>query len=311
MPNTLTIILATHVLYISGSVSAAASIDHDPSHNAFRVRSGEQLPGFKYIYLEEDGHVSSTFNHSIVQLEIAGSPLCSELALRVAADDLIKMTQHMPRHIFENVASKSTVGIFSAQEKIIVFPEYAHFANGDCGSSCLGPCSHTCSSDGRKYETIAGLGGKRAAILEDNVLCTSRDPYYHYLSVLVHEFTHTIHAYGLEPATRHNITVAYHHALQSHIWATGSYAMSNEREYLAVATTVFFGVNRNGSQNSGGMNTCGGALCHTEQDGRRHLREKDPMLFDILSYVFTDNNADVTSQLTTCPAVGFDPSIVG
>ncbi|KAH9525697.1 hypothetical protein Btru_002063 [Bulinus truncatus] len=283
-----------------------ASVQSSP-----RPRAGDQLPAFKYLYLDEEGNVNETLDRSIVQLEIAGSPLCQEQALRVAANDIIKMTQYMPRSIFRNVASKSTVGVFSAQEKIIVFPEYAHYANGDCGTSCTGSCSHTCSSDGRKWENVAGIGGRRAAILEDNILCTSRDPYYHHLSVLVHEYTHTIHAYGLDPATRHNVTAAFNAARQARTWEVPSYAMSNEREYLAVATTVFFGVNRNGFHNSGGMNTCGAALCQTEQEGRMRLRERDPALFQILAKVFTEDNANLTSLLTTCPVQDVDYVVVG
>ncbi|CAL1531952.1 unnamed protein product [Lymnaea stagnalis] len=272
-------------------------------------KAGQQLPGFKYLYVDEDRQTNETLDHSRVQLEIAGSPGVSDFALRVAADYVIKMTQYMPDDIFRNVATRSSLGIFSAHEKLIVFPEYAHLANGDCGTSCLGSCAHTCSADGRKWENVAGVGGKRAVILEDNILCTPHDPYYHNLNVLVHEYTHTIHANGLGPQALHNITAAYHSAKEAHTWTVPSYAMGNEREYFAVATTVFFAVNRNGLANSGGMNSCGSGFCTTEAQGREHLSLRDPALYGALSYVFTDNNPDLHSGLTICPHS--NPVVVG
>lgn len=63
--------------------------------------------------------------------------------------------------------------------------------------TCAGACSDTCTGDGRKYDSLAGLGGIRATCLDDNYMCTDADPYGHTYSVLVHEFGHTIHQYGL------------------------------------------------------------------------------------------------------------------
>ena len=63
--------------------------------------------------------------------------------------------------------------------------------------SCAGNCSYTCSGDGRKYDSVAGLGGRRATCLDDNYMCTDSDPYLHRDNILVHELAHTIHQYGL------------------------------------------------------------------------------------------------------------------
>ncbi|KAK3586223.1 hypothetical protein CHS0354_003296 [Potamilus streckersoni] len=55
----------------------------------------------------------------------------------------------------------------------------------------------SCTFDGRKYSTLAGTGGIRTVVVDDNVLCNSNDPYNHQSNILVHEFSHTIHTYGL------------------------------------------------------------------------------------------------------------------
>ena len=66
---------------------------------------------------------------------------------------------------------------------------------------CDGECRPTCTGDGRKWDTVAGAGGVRAVCVEDNILCNARDPYRGANNIMVHEFAHTIHMYGL-PRTR-------------------------------------------------------------------------------------------------------------
>ena len=56
----------------------------------------------------------------------------------------------------------------------------------------------TCTSDGRKYDDLAGVGGVRATCVDDNFMCLATDPYYGTFSVLVHEWAHTVHQYGLD-----------------------------------------------------------------------------------------------------------------
>ena len=60
---------------------------------------------------------------------------------------------------------------------------------------CSGSCAHTCTFDGRKHDSIAGLTNSRSVVLDDSVLCNSRDPYGHQENVLVHEFAHQVHKY--------------------------------------------------------------------------------------------------------------------
>ncbi|XP_059149606.1 uncharacterized protein LOC131936572 [Physella acuta] len=268
-----------------------------------RVRSSTQMPGFKYIYVDSVGGTSYQVNPSIYQLEIAGSQRTSYEAIQAAAQYVGKMTRYMPLNIFINLCTQASVGIFTAAEKLTVYPEYSNLANGNCGSSCTGSCQHTCTFDGRKYEDIAGVGGARAVILDDNVLCSPQDPYNHQENILAHEFTHTIQQYALTPTDQAHITQAYNAAKQAQTWNLNSYAMSDDREYFAEAATVFFGVNMYSSLNTGGMNVCGvSGFCGGEMQARQNLWARDPRLYSILSYVFTDNRPSYYSSLTVCPA---------
>lgn len=58
--------------------------------------------------------------------------------------------------------------------------------------TCNGTCSHTCTFDGRKYASIAGLTNSRSVVLEDNILCNDKDPYNRKESICVHEFAHQV-----------------------------------------------------------------------------------------------------------------------
>lgn len=161
-----------------------------------------------------------------------------------AATVVAKMTKYMPSSIFTKLASSASVGVFTRAEKLTVFHEYSSLANGNCGKNCTGSCKHTCTHDGRKFENLAGVGGTRAVVLDDNVLCTARDPYRKTQNILSHEFTHTIHDHALTSAVKHQITTAYNTAKSHATWVLGSYAMSNDHEYLAEGGSVFFFVNK-------------------------------------------------------------------
>lgn len=60
---------------------------------------------------------------------------------------------------------------------------------------CDGSCRHTCTFDGRKYDSIAGLSNRWSVVLGDNVLCNSHDPYGDRENILVHEFAHQVNRY--------------------------------------------------------------------------------------------------------------------
>ncbi|XP_064596450.1 uncharacterized protein LOC135463061 [Liolophura sinensis] len=255
---------------------------------------------FKYKYVGEGGVISSTRHSSGYWFEIAATRAVSETAHEKAAEIISKMTRYMPRDIFDRLATHATAGVFTKEEHLTVYPEYRSLADTpQCHHSCSGSCQKTCGFDGRKYETLAGVGGKRAVILDDNILCDRSDPYHRTNNILIHEFTHTVHNYALSSFWKDQITAAYNHAKAHHIWTSSSYAMSNYLEYFAEASTTFFNGEHMHS-GAGGMNMCSGRFCTSEHAMRENLRQKDPQLFTVLSHVFTSDRPSTPGGLGPC-----------
>ncbi|CAG5120679.1 unnamed protein product, partial [Candidula unifasciata] len=276
-----------------------------------QTRIGVDVPGFHYVFVNANGEIENTRGPKgtqvgcfitiiIVAVYIKnGSPLASMTAILAAADVVAKMTKYMPSSIFTKLAGSAGVGVFTAVEKVTVFHEYARYANGNCSHSCTGACSHTCTTDGRKMEGLAGLGGVIGAVLDDNLLCTSHDPYRHTQNILSHEFTHTIHDYGLPTNVKSQVTAAYHTAKASSTWVLSSYHyMPMHVENWSLTFTLL---------STGGMVSCGSSLCSSEHEAREHLRIADPGLYNVLTHIFTDNRPGLLSGMTICPT----SSVVG
>ncbi|XP_041361775.1 uncharacterized protein LOC121377752 isoform X2 [Gigantopelta aegis] len=210
------------------------------------------------------------------------------------------MTRHMPSSVFSRLAARSSVGVFSKAEKLTIYPQYKHLTNTpECHNRCDGTCRHTCTFDGRKWENLAGLGGLRALIVEDNVMCTSRDPYHHHENILVHEFAHTIHHHGLNLTTSNKVRAAYNNTKTNRLWTSSSYAMANYEEYFAEATTSWYNANQQSS--AGRMNKCGTShYCLSASDARDYMHKHDPRLYDILNYVYNNGKAYLPGRITTC-----------
>ncbi|XP_071174296.1 uncharacterized protein [Mytilus edulis] len=209
------------------------------------------------------------------------------------------MVKHMPAYIFRAIADNgSGVGIFSRNEKITVFPENYLLKNkANCGRSCSGSCMSTCTTDGRKLEDLDGVTNTLSAVREDRILCTNGPDAE---NVLVHEFAHQVYNY-MPDGDHESIKEIYNHAKQHWIWYADSYAMSNPTEYWAEATQAFFHVT-NRTDVTGGLNMCnfGQYVCRTESEGRKHIQSRDPLLFDFLSKIYTNNQPNISSGLTTC-----------
>ncbi|ESO90387.1 hypothetical protein LOTGIDRAFT_164313 [Lottia gigantea] len=60
---------------------------------------------------------------------------------------------------------------------------------------CSGSCAHTCTFDGRKYETLGGLTSSISCVVDDNLICDSADKNHHHQNTLVHEFGHLVMHY--------------------------------------------------------------------------------------------------------------------
>jgi hypothetical protein len=132
-----------------------------------------------------------------------------------------------------------------------------------CGTSCSDRCAPTCTGDGRKWNSLAGMGGSisscRAAVARN-------DPSQAYRTenIAAHEFAHTLHMY-VAPSVSSRIDTALAAAKAANYWVPNSYAMSNKYEYFAEASQAWFGCADN--HNSGGMGSAGVCRIRPDRDG--------------------------------------------
>ena len=93
-------------------------------------------------------------------------------------------------------------------------------------------------------ERARGMGGRDCSCGEENLLKLPGDR-YRGRDILSHEFTHTIHAYGLSANVRELVTKTYRAARKKKLWETPDgkpiYAGSNENEYLAELAMWYVG----------------------------------------------------------------------
>lgn len=268
----------------------------------------KRLPpqNFHRLYVHRNGSVSTSTQSESSTLEVYGSPLTSQYAMTVAATIVSKMTRNMPPELFNNAArSGCGVGVFTRSEKVTIYPNYAYLRNTKtCGRSCSGDCDYTCTGDGRKYENLPGLGGKIGAILDDNLLCTKRDPYWHKENILVHEFAHTLKTYALSRTMSNTVSRCFQNAKANETWTLNSYAMRTIQEYWAEASQVFMGVSKLSAWNAAGMNLChgkGGPFCKDYVEGRQRLKAIDPEMYKVLLKTWTNNRPNLDMGMFICP----------
>jgi len=259
-------------------------------------------PGFKFMYVAQDGHMvpdNRPTNGSYI--EVVASPAISMDELRAAALEVSKELRYSPAVVYDNIAKYpgAGLGVFTAREKISIFPEYASQRDTPaCKGRCDGPCRPTCLWDGRKIDSLAGVTGTRAVVLIDNVLCLQTDPYLHHDNILVHEFAHCVEKCGLTDKMKQEVIDAYENARKHAYWRLDSYAMANHAEYFAEATGAFFLVNMQST--TGGMTECPGQQCRSQKEVRWWLASKDLPLYKVLVEVYTDHRPTVDSGVTIC-----------
>ena len=88
-------------------------------------------------------------------------------------------------------------------------------------------------------ERTRGTGGLQASCGEENLLRLEKDR-YRGRDILVHEFSHTIHTYGLDNSARKKIHNLYESARNKNLWP-GCYAISTVYEYFAELAMWYFG----------------------------------------------------------------------
>lgn len=121
-----------------------------------------------------------------------------------------------------------------------------------------------------------GLGGRITSCGEENLLNLKGDRYPRE-NILIHEFGHCIHQYGLrtvDPKFDGKLRAVYARAMDKELWKN-TYAASNAGEYWAEGVQSYFDCNN--PPNAG---------VHNDINTREKLAKYDPELFELIDGVF-------------------------
>lgn len=121
-----------------------------------------------------------------------------------------------------------------------------------------------------------GLGGRVTSCGEENLLNLRGDRYPRE-NILIHEFGHCIHQYGLrtaEPKFEARLRATYTRAIERGLWKD-TYAATNASEYFAEGIQSYFDCN---SPPNAGV--------HNDINTREKLAKYDPDLFELIDDVF-------------------------
>jgi xylan 1,4-beta-xylosidase len=121
-----------------------------------------------------------------------------------------------------------------------------------------------------------GLGGRICSCGEENLLNLPRDRYSNE-NILIHEFSHTIHNYGLrrlDADFNSRLRALYDDAMDKGLWKN-TYAATNPEEYWAEGVQSYFDCNAASRRG-----------VHNEVDTREELKGYDPELFALIDESF-------------------------
>jgi alpha-glucosidase len=121
-----------------------------------------------------------------------------------------------------------------------------------------------------------GLGGRICSCGEENLLNLPGDRYRNE-NILIHEFSHTIHNYGLrrlDDGFQKRLTDLFDAAKEKGLWKD-TYAATSPGEYWAEAVQSYFDCNAPPRRR-----------VHNDVDTREELKEYDPELFQLIDESF-------------------------
>lgn len=203
-------------------------------------------------------------------------------ALQAAADIVVNMLASRPDLRDRLVSGRLRVGIIGVQQRAVDLPEYRDLPTN---------FPETNWDSARAY----GATPRRPllAVPEENLVCSPADTYPGQ-SVLAHELGHTVLDMGvaLQDGTfKGRVATAYKAARSNPVYAQ-TYALVNVDEYWAEGVQDFFDASRAAYGPNGGGDGYDGPIA-----SRDALRANDPVLYGLISSVFTE-----TSWRPSCPA---------
>ena len=200
-------------------------------------------------------------------IHILGSALVPDEAMFTGAETVFNLLRYRPDLTKTLVEAGGRYALAPEGGVAVDLPEFS-FLIGEV------------TFDGRDYSNIIGLFARLDLPISgsnvDNVLGLSSDPYLGLQNILVHEAAHLIENVGFDGSLRADLTKAFQNAQSLSVW-DGTYAMSNESEYFAVASEAYFGHGREDSV-MGTVNT------------RNELAAEDPLAFALLQKVYGNDS---------------------
>ena len=187
-------------------------------------------------------------------------------AVKEAAWLIKQLMSHRPDVLQAMVQNKVRFTVIAYNEMVTQLPEYSHLRLNFYWD-----------------RRARGLGGQASSFGEENLLNYPGDP-YEGANLLIHEFAHTIHRYGLntiDPDFDNRLTPAFVEAIARGLWK-GTYASTNRHEYWAEGVTAWF----NAQFELRNINT------------RTKLKDYDPELAKLLAEVFGDTDWRYTPPAT-------------
>lgn len=207
-------------------------------------------------------------------IPILGSSQVCDRSLQVAHEIVLHMLSLRPDYHLRLKEKDVKVVVFAVNEKMTDLPEDRDLEGVWVDSA------HT-----RKYDDLCGGGGvpgRPTTTCERNLIGFD-DPYFGRMSVLIHEFGHTIQNLGLDQQAFNDVLNAYVEAQANHLFTRAdgvstSYMMSNSMEFFAEGTTTWF----NAADPKNPANS-------PEELGRDFLKQYDPQYFQILRKMYPDD----------------------
>jgi alpha-glucosidase len=196
-------------------------------------------------------------------LPILTSAKVSDAALAEAAYLIRQMLAERPDILKAMVKSRVRFVIMAPTEMTTDVPEQRHMKNDP-----------KTNWDKR----ARGLGGRITSCGEENLLNLKGDRYRNE-NILIHEFSHAIHRYGIGTLDRTfdaRLKATYTRATEGGLWK-GTYAATNHSEYWAEGVQSYYDCNNPPNASHNDVNT------------REKLAKYDPDLFALIDETFGKN----------------------
>ncbi len=219
------------------------------------LRKSLKLDGFYMKHVDATG------------LPVVGSKQVDDRALLAAAELLDKLLKERPDVRKAIIEAKVRFVVMAPTEQTTDVPEHSH----------LRPKAYW-------NRRARGLGATRAhpacSCGAENLLGLKGDK-YRGESILIHEFSHTIHELGLnkvDPKFEPRLKKLYAQAMKQGLWKD-TYAATNFVEYWAEGVQSYFDANLQVEPPNG---------IHNHVNTREELQKHDSELFKLIAEVFKD-----------------------